>query len=217
MTTATKTNGKPKMDTLGDVSNGAESIIDMGRPYDVAVTVIGDCPILFHAFNVESVDAKSKAKKGSVEKKTDDVESYVYRTPEGHLGLPGLNFCAAIAYAGKRHQDPSSSRKSAYDLLRASIIPLNEIEPFEPKRKDWDKLDVRRACVQRAAIPRARPMLFSGWRITFNIRVLMPSLVSEEWLRQLIKDAGAFCAIGDHRPTYGRFSICGWKVTTPQS
>jgi hypothetical protein len=43
----------------------------------------------FHAWNNEAVAEKSAARKNSKAKKTDNVESFVYRTPEGEIAIPG--------------------------------------------------------------------------------------------------------------------------------
>jgi hypothetical protein len=68
----TKLNGE-------QTSNGGKAIIDMSQPYIASVTLLGTAPLLFHAWNVEAVAEKAKAAKGSKAKKSDDVESYVYR------------------------------------------------------------------------------------------------------------------------------------------
>ena len=121
-----KTAEKPRngnATAIAPVSNGAQEIIGYEQPYSAKVTIEGTAPILFHGYNVESVKEKAVAPKGSKAKKCDDVESYVYRTDNGRLGIPGLMFCAAVAHAGRRVQDPSSPRKSMLDLCKAAIIP----------------------------------------------------------------------------------------------
>ena len=68
------------IDTLNGVSNHEKRAIETAKPYTANITICGVAPILWHAWSVESVAAKGAAKKGSEAKKTDDVESYVYRT-----------------------------------------------------------------------------------------------------------------------------------------
>lgn len=70
-------------------SNGAAEGVAFQQPYRVEVKIKGVSPVLFHRWNCESVESKSKAKKGSAEKKSDDVESYVYRNEKGELAIPG--------------------------------------------------------------------------------------------------------------------------------
>lgn len=208
---------KKKKETISGVSNGANVLVEANKPYTTSITLEGTAPILFHRYNCEYVKEKSDAKKGSAIKKRDDVEMYVYYT-EGkrgkkYLGLPTQNFIAALAYAGKRHRDPSSTRKSAYDMCRAIIVPANElIAPFHGPLETWDFEDTQRVTVQRASLPRTRPGLHPGWRITFEITILEPSLLPPELLYTLAREAGMFQALGDFRPTYGRFHIVNWEV-----
>src|SRR5579862_8980726 len=110
------------LDRIVPPSNGATTFIEMTAPYVAKVTIEGTAALLFHAWNNESVEAKSKAAKNSRAKKTDDVESYVYRTPGGLLGLPGANFHASLVEAARYLQDPRSSRKSGRDLAKAALI-----------------------------------------------------------------------------------------------
>jgi hypothetical protein len=61
------------------ISNGANDDINVSVPYVLNVRIIGVSPILFHAWSNESVAEKAAAQKGSKQKKTDNLESYVYR------------------------------------------------------------------------------------------------------------------------------------------
>ncbi len=210
--TATKNGKAGRTEVLGAVTNGAEAQIIQGLPYTARVTVVGEAPLLFHAWNSESVDAKSAAKKGSAAKKEDDVESYVYRNADGHLCLPGANLAAAIHEAAKYRQDPRSPRKSARDLYRAGVIPLDILTPFEPKVSTWDYMDRRRVRVQQAAVTRSRPAMTEGWRATFSLRVLLPQYIDEQSLHEVLRDAGSFVGLCDFRPTYGRFRIDHFEV-----
>lgn len=173
--------------------------------YRVAVTIEGVAPILFHRYDIVSVERKGKAKKGSEEKKTDDVESYVYRTGDGRLGIPGLSVKAAIVEAAKSDQDPRSKRKSARDLIRASLVIDEEV--CDLGKKDWDYLDRRPVTVQMARVVRDRPALQAGWKLTFTAHVLQPEFLAEDWLYRLVQRAGSFCGLCDFRPDFGRFRI----------
>jgi hypothetical protein len=209
--TTERSNGKAT--AIAPVSNGAQEIIGYEQPYSAQVTIEGTAPILFHGYNVESVQEKAAAAKGSKAKKSDDVESYVYRTDDGRLGIPGLMFCAAIAHAGRRVQDPSSPRKSMLDLCKAAIIPLDDVASLQPDTEAWDYLDVRRVVVQRNAVPRERPAMRAGWRITFNLLVNAPEYINPMMLRGLITKVGKFSGLGDFRPTFGRFDIVGFETS----
>lgn len=81
-------------------TNGAAPAIRAGEPYVATVRIVGTADILFHRWNVEAVEEKGNAAKGSKAKKTDDVESYVYRTPDGGLARPRAARTSARASAG---------------------------------------------------------------------------------------------------------------------
>ena len=98
MSTTTKTKEGKVTEIGGEVpTNGAESSII--EPYTVSVTIRGVADVLFHRWNVESIDEKAKAAKGSKAKKTDDLESYVYRGEDGNLAAPGEWLRMAIIHA----------------------------------------------------------------------------------------------------------------------
>lgn len=191
-------------------SNGANEIIEFNAPYRVMVTITGTAPILFHGWNNEAVEEKSKARKNSKAKKSDNLESYVYRCDNGNLGIKGDAFRAAIVAAGRYVPDPRSPRKSAMDLLKAAIIPLTIIA--DTGCKTWDLVDRQRVTVQRAAITRERPCLRVGWTATFELLVNLPEYVSPQMLNELCSQAGRLCGLYDFRPTYGRFQVTHFEV-----
>ncbi len=124
----------------------------MQQPYRVLIELEGVCPLLFHRWNNESVEAKSKAKKGSVEKKTDDVESFIWRNEKGNVCIPGEYLRQTIIHAAKYEQDPRSPRKSMMDLMKAALVSLTELA--DTGLKDADYLDKRRVVIQRSAVTR---------------------------------------------------------------
>lgn len=184
-------------------------VVDIAQPYFVEVAVEGNEMILLHRYDVESVKQKAASKKGSTEKKSDNVESYVYRCENGEIGLPGLNFKAAICEAAKFAQDPRSPRKSARDLFRAGL-KVRGIASFG--KKEWDTLDVRKVNVQRNAIARVRPAMLTGWKLLFTIEVLLPEYISPQWLHEVVTNAGRICGLGDFRPDFGTFMVHKFEV-----
>lgn len=192
------------------VSNGGESAIEFSYPYSVAVTVEGSCPILFHRWNCDAVEAKAKAAKGSAAKKNDDIESYVYRNEAGEICLPGEYLRQSIIMAAKFRQDPRSPRKSAMDLFKAAVISLTDLASLGAT--EWDFEDRRRVTVQRNGITRIRPAMREGWKATVQLMVNIPEYVSPTLLRSVLDDAGRLVGVGDFRPTYGRFTVSNWEV-----
>jgi len=204
----------------GDVGNSAEAVIAWEQPYTATVAVRGVSAILFHRWQSDSIEAKAAAKKGSAAKKTDDIESYVYRNDEGVICLPGEYLRGSMIDpkngAAKYKQDPRSPRKSALDLFKAGVIALTNLAPIT--RADgtlaaaWDFVDRRRVMVQRNGITRSRPGLVEGWTAEVQLLVQTPSLISPSLLADVLTDAGRLVGVGDFRPTFGRFHVVGFKT-----
>ena len=204
-----------ELNGLAHVSNDGKRQIEIATPYVATVTVEGVCPILFHRWSCEAVEEKSRAKKGSVAKKTDDLESYVYRCEDGTLGIPGSYFVGSITNprngAAKYLQDPRSPRKSALDLFKAGVVSLTDLASLGTK--DWDFVDQRRVMVQRSGITRCRPAMNKGWRATFELQILTPEYISKSDLLEVLTQAGRLVGVGDFRPSYGRFQVTNFVVS----
>ena len=185
-------------------SNDADAMIQDGEPYTAIVSITGTTDLIMHRYSVDSVAEKSKALKGSKGKKTDDIESYVYRSPTGGLIVPATCLLASVRDAGRSVPDPRSPRKSSMDLIKCAIIGQRD---GDLGAKTWDRIDRRRVCVQRAAITRERPAMLAGWRATFELGVIQPEYVTMDFLAMLLQRAGAMVGVLDFRPTYGRFRV----------
>jgi hypothetical protein len=204
----------------GDVSNAGEATIQLDAPYRVSVTVTGSCEILFHRWQSDSVDAKAAAAKGSKAKKTDDVESYVWRDDHNQICLPGEYLRGSLIDprngAAKYRQDPRSPRKSALDLYRASIIALTPLAPITKAdgsiATEWDSLDRRRVTVQRAGVTRERPCFNTGWSATVIFLCQSPNYIPPTSLAEALNDAGRLVGVGDFRPSFGRFTVTSFEL-----
>lgn len=213
-TAATRTPPEPQA-LGGDISDAGNDIITLDNPYRVIVRITGDSAILFHRWQSDSVEAKANAAKGSRAKKTDDVESYVWRDDNGHICLPGEYLRGSLIDprngAAKYQQDPRSSRKSALDLFRAGVVALTDLAVITradgSKAETWDYIDRRRVTVQRQGVTRERPALNEGWSAEVEFMVLLPQYISQSLFRRTLTDAGRLVGVADFRPTFGRFSI----------
>ena len=198
-------------------TNGAKRIIALTEPYVVEFRIEGTSSILFHAWNCEAVEEKAASAKGSKAKKSDDLESYIYRNQAGEICLPGEYLRGSIINAAKFKQDPRSPRKSAMDLFKAAIVTLDDLCPLvaagsTDPAKEWDFLDRRRVTIQRSAITRERPAFFKGWSARVTLQVLLPEYIAPDFLLEIVGAAGRLVGIGDFRPTFGRFQVTSWEV-----
>lgn len=196
-----------------EVSNGAEETLSLSHPYIADIVVVGSADILFHRWCSESVEAKSKAAKGSKAKKQDDVQSYVYRNDDNEICLPGEYVRQAIIHAAKFRQDPRSPRKSAMDLYKAGVVALTALAPLGAEK--WDYEHRCRVCVQRAGVTRSRPAMKAGWKAQLQMMVLLPEYIRPDDLNDVLVNAGRLIGVGDFRPTYGRFNVTKFETSEP--
>jgi hypothetical protein len=192
------------------VSADANGQVAFQEPYIATVRVRGSSPFLYHRWSVEAVAEKAAAAKGSRAKKTDDVESYVYRDADGVLSIPGEYFRQSLIGASRFRQDPRSSRKSAMDLFKAAVVSLSD--HCSVGKREWDYLDQRRVAVQRAGITRSRPALEAGWECEVVLTVLLPEYIDRDLLHDVLTNAGRLIGVGDFRPTYGRFAVVRFDI-----
>lgn len=197
------------------VSNGAARAIGLSVPYTATVTIEGASDFLFHRWDPEAVDAKGKAAKNSAAKKTDDIESYVYRAPDGTLAIPGIYIRQSLLGAAKFRPDPRAPRRSAVELFKAGVVAMTDVASVG--KVEWDYLDRRRVVVQRAGINRTRPALRVGWRASFDLLVTLPEYIDQILLRETIEQAGRLVGMGDFRPTFGRFGVVAFDVVSSKS
>jgi hypothetical protein len=199
-----------KETALGDPTNGGKATMDLSIPYVAQVSIEGTAPFLFHRWNCEAVEAKANAAKGSKAKKTDDVDSYVYRDARGMLAVPGEYVRQSIIGGARYQQDPRSPRKSAMDLFKAGIVVLDELCSLGVK--DWDYLDRRRVQVQRNGVTRVRPAMLAGWKISLALQVLTPEYIQPAALNKALSEAGRLIGVGDFRPSHGRFLVTSFSI-----
>lgn len=198
---------KTKLQALHPVSNDAAQSISFEEPYIVAVAIEGTAPILFHRWSCEDVAEKANAKKNSKAKKTDNVESYVYRNALNQICLPGEYLRQTIIHAAKFKQDPRSPRKSAMDLFKAGVVALTELAPLNDGTEQWDYIDQRRVTIQRAAITRMRPAFAKGWKAEMEFSILTPEYIDPQLFNEVLTLSGKLIGTADARPSYGRFQV----------
>lgn len=198
---------------INGVSNDAESTIAMELPFTVEVSITGTAPFLFHRWSNEQVAAQSAAKKNSKMKKTDNVESYVFRNEKNELCLPGEYMRMSIINSSKYDQHPQKPRASAFELFKAGIICTPELCPLNGgEAYTWDFMDMRRVVIQRASITRSRPAMNTGWTVDFEITSLLPDLIDHDFLYKALIRAGMMIGVGDFRPSFGRFAVTKFKL-----
>ena len=199
-----------KVTALSSTTNDAKTDIELSVPYMIEARIEGTSAMLFHRWSCEAVEEKSNAAKGSKSKKTDNIESYLYRDEKEHLAVPAEYFRQAVIHAAKFKQDPRSPRKSAMDLFKAGIATIGELCSLGVKEPDY--LDRRRVVIQRSAITRTRPAMLAGWKCQVSLQVLLPEYISPQMLNDTLQYAGRIVGVGDFRPSFGRFQVTAFNV-----
>lgn len=199
-----------KATALSNASNDAKLDVEVQTPFMVECRLEGTAPILFHRWSCDAVEEKAAARKGSAAKKTDNIESYIYRDEHGNVAIPSEYFRQAIIHAAKFRQDPRSPRKSAMDLFKAGIATLGEMCSLGVKEPDY--LDRRRVVIQRSGITRVRPAMLSGWKCQASFSVLLPEYISPAFLNETLQYSGRIVGVGDFRPSFGRFQVTEFSV-----
>lgn len=195
---------------VNEKTNGGRQAVEASLPYVATIELQGSSDFLFHRWNCESIEEKAKAAKNSKAKKTDDIESYVWRNDAGELCVPGEYVRQSVIHAAKYKQDPRSPRKSAMDLFKAGVVSLTQLATLG--KAEWDYLDTRRVTIQRNGINRTRPAMKAGWKASFELQVLTPEYIDQTLLYDVLAMAGRLVGVGDFRPTYGRFNIVSFEV-----
>lgn len=203
-------NDLPSKKNINEATNGGAAVIEFSEPYVAIIALEGVADFLFHRWNADAVDVKAGAAKGSKAKKSDDIESYVYRNDAGELCIPGEYLRMAIINAAKFRQDPRSPRKSAMDLFKAGVVALTNLASLGTKA--WDYEDRRRVVIQRNGINRTRPAMRVGWRAEFEIQVNLPEYINPSMLNEVVGAAGRLIGLGDFRPTFGRYVVTSFAV-----
>jgi len=203
---------KAELRGLAPVTNDAAESISFEEPYVVSVKIEGTTAIIFHRWSCEDVAEKSRASKNSKAKKTDNIESYVYRNDRGEICLPGEYLRLTICNAAKFKQDPRSPRKSAFDLFKAGVVAVDELCPINGGVKDWDFVDQRRMQIQRSSITRLRPAFAKGWTAECRFEILVPEYIDPQLFNEILVMGGRLIGTADSRPSYGRFQVNSYEV-----
>lgn len=181
----------------------------------VLVEIEGIAPVIFNRFfDPEALDQEGKRKKTKKEYQ-DEVPLKVYRDkwPNGYLGLPAMNIKKCMI-EGCKSATIKIGRKSAAPYLRATVFFELDFVLFIPKTKKYDGVHEctgRRPPRTGAMVNIKRPYLDVGWKMQFTL-VLYDERISPATAKDSLVEGGLMCAIGDHRPEYGRFKVNKFEV-----
>jgi len=189
----------------------------------MAVTLIGDSPLIVHAWSAkakkEMLDKQMGRAKGAKDKKdpTADFEASMYRLADGGYGFPSVAFKNAAVTAGTSVSGLTKIQaRQAFHILgedadiagafegSKSRVNLVRIDGGDPAMRE----DMVRVGMGTADL-RYRPE-FSTWRATILVR-FNQNVLTEAQILNLLNVAGFAVGVGEWRPEkdgqYGMFHV----------
>lgn len=133
-------------------------------------------------------------------------EGGVYYNDRVGLHIPSDNVERCIQLGAQKSRIGKDVQAAV--LCQQSEIPLEYDGPRSMEKLYADPRFSLRKCVvvQRSRIVRIRPMIPTGWKISFTLEY-DDTLLNEKGLIKAMVDAGALIGLGDWRPKFGRFLV----------
>lgn len=192
----------------------------------VNVTIQGMTPLLQHRFGEDAEGESGKAARAvTIVRGTprEEAGKVAYKAKDGSFYIPGTWLFGTLCSAGANHK-MKGSRKSARFVVPAAVR-VGEIEI--PIRNGDGKtlaadfeVDSRPVTIPatKGRIMRHRPR-FDRWSARFSL-VINDAILPEDFVHQLLNEAGAQQGIGDYRPEkrgpFGTFRVTSWQPLVDQ-
>ena len=183
------------------------------------ITITGITPLIVHngqladplnPFSRELKEISGKRKKTDADHEAMariEFEGGLYFDEKEGPFMPADCIEATICAGAKKSRIGKDVAAAVF--VESEIVPIQYDGPrtVEGMWKDRERFVLRKACkVATAKIMRTRPMIPTGWKITFSL-AFDESIVNEAALRKAMIDAGALVGICDWRPRFGRFLV----------
>jgi len=187
----------------------------------INVKVIGNRPILFHAFKIEQISSLSKIKSGSAGNDPEEWKTTVLEK-NGQLYLPGSYWSSCLKEASKYTKAGRGTIQKSFISCSIVLDEYTFLDRHLPEgwekmsasemEKDASKpvyLDIRGVMNpnSKGRNVRYRIACSPGWKTCFSFS-FDDSIISKAQIKKLCEDAGKMVGIGDGRVLgYGRFNI----------
>lgn len=120
--------------------------------------------------------------------------------------MPSDNIERCIQLGAQKQRLGKSCQAAVFvsdDIVQVKYDGPKTIEAMYKDKRFSLRKGVR---IQQSRIIRVRPMIPTGWTITFTLEY-DNSLIDEEKLIASLRDAGSLVGLGDWRPKFGRFLV----------
>jgi hypothetical protein len=178
----------------------------------------GVAPLLMHngqlADPLNPMSKELKRVSGKKKKTEDDyaemsrIEWYagLYLNAEGQVVVPGEALERMLIDAAKKSR---LGREFTSAIIVDGAWPLiyegpKELAAMFASGKFTDRRSVK---VSTSRVMRTRP-IFRTWKLKFEVNFLK-KVIDQRQLDEAISIAGQLIGLGDYRPRYGRFAVCG--------
>lgn len=187
----------------------------------VRVTILGERPLLWHAFTPEALSGARRERGGTAGNDPAEWRRTVLVTPDGLLYLRPQQVFACLREAARYTK---AGRGTLQNSVAATLqvvehqVVSDLVLPAEPPT-DLDApvfLDAQgvRNPTTKARNVRYRIGAAPGWRLSFTLR-WDKTIVSAGQLESVLRDAGALVGLGNGRSIgYGRFVVESFEVAT---
>jgi len=178
----------------------------------IEISIKSVSPLLQHRFPEESQGTKTRRKSATSDDK--EVETSLYRLPDGTIYQPSTHVLGAIRAAAARFQIKGRNKATYKNIVSGGAVVI-EPDAIPHVFQKWE-IDSRPVVVPatKGRIIRKRPCL-REWALSFKL-FLDEEELPVEVLKEIFDVAGRSVGIGDFRPSkggpFGRFYVSRFDV-----
>lgn len=163
-------------------------------------------PLVRRAKEITSKGSKKMTDADYEEKNRIDWEGGLYWHSEDGLIIPSDNIERCIQLGAQKSRIGKDVQAAVF--CAATHVAIDYTGPKDKEKLYADpRFSLRKGvAVNKARVIRIRPMIPTGWSLTFEVE-FDESIVNPKSLLKAMADAGALIGLGDWRPKFGRFLV----------
>jgi hypothetical protein len=173
----------------------------------IDVIIKGTKPLLMHS-TAGMLVPKSKKVKSSEHDPEEEAKLCLYLNDDKKICVPAMAILSAMRKAATNLKKGGAGKKTLKDFVYSGLQIDTDMIVLTPQEY---VVDIQMVVVNRARIPRARP-LFKNWSISFGITIVDEQTWDNGTVRQVLEEAGKYQGLLDFRPLYGTFEVVSMKV-----